>query len=128
MRRLYRLLIDFLVGSGTRHRRDWRRLWRYCRCGFRWRCPDSVEPIPMPYAPKVPPLSPAEYRAAVRASAPVVGTADSPPPPARIGARNARGPLWSGSAGRPQAGRGNALTFREAARARRAEKARSALP
>ncbi|MBF9128096.1 hypothetical protein I0C86_03680 [Plantactinospora sp. S1510] len=39
----------------ARHRRDWRRLWRYCRCGYRWRCPDSVELVPMPYLPTVPP-------------------------------------------------------------------------
>ncbi|WP_230393935.1 hypothetical protein [Plantactinospora alkalitolerans] len=41
-----------------RHRRDWHRLWRYCRCGFRWRCPDSVEPVPMPYPPPPVPLLP----------------------------------------------------------------------
>ncbi|WP_203856617.1 hypothetical protein [Plantactinospora mayteni] len=22
----------------VRHRRDWRRWWRYCRCGLCWRC------------------------------------------------------------------------------------------
>ncbi|MFC6019047.1 hypothetical protein ACFP2T_22905 [Plantactinospora solaniradicis] len=44
-----------------RHRRDWRRLWRYCRCGFRWRCPDSVELVPMPYLP--PPDPPLDTRA-----------------------------------------------------------------
>ncbi|GIG91245.1 hypothetical protein [Plantactinospora endophytica] len=45
MKRLLRLL------SGPRpyHRRDWRRFWRYCRCGWHWRCPDSVELVPMPY-------------------------------------------------------------------------------
>jgi hypothetical protein len=54
------------------HRRDWRRLWRYCRCGWRWRCPDSVELVPMPYPP--------------------------PPPPARDRMRNRR-PLWETRAG-----------------------------
>ncbi|MBE1488798.1 hypothetical protein [Plantactinospora soyae] len=28
----------------ARHRRDWRRLWRYCRCGYRWRCLDGQPP------------------------------------------------------------------------------------
>ncbi|GIG92222.1 hypothetical protein Pen02_71580 [Plantactinospora endophytica] len=51
------------------HRRDWRRFWRYCRCGYRWRCPDSVELVPMPYQPPPPPpLSRANYRAALRAA------------------------------------------------------------
>ncbi|MBE1484608.1 hypothetical protein [Plantactinospora soyae] len=125
MRRLYRLLIDFLVGTRLRHRRDWRRLWRYCRCGFRWRCPDSIELLPMPYAPKVPPLTPATYQAAVRASAPMVVTADSPPP-ARVRARNVRDPLWNSASGRHQIGRAGALTAGQAARAGRAEEARPA--
>ncbi|MFD0974523.1 hypothetical protein [Plantactinospora endophytica] len=54
---------------GTRHRRDWRRLWRYCRCGYRWRCPDSVELVPRPYEPTVPPLDRAAYRRAVQVTA-----------------------------------------------------------
>ena len=33
------------------HRRDWRRLWRYCRCGYRWRCPDSLSLVPVPWPP-----------------------------------------------------------------------------
>ncbi|MGI5215684.1 hypothetical protein [Plantactinospora sp. CA-290183] len=38
------------VPYAPRHRRDWRRLWRYCRCGHRWRCPDSrVPPTSPPY-------------------------------------------------------------------------------
>jgi hypothetical protein len=28
------------------HRRDWRRLWRYCRCGLRWPCLDRNSPAP----------------------------------------------------------------------------------
>ncbi|MGI5151064.1 hypothetical protein ACQEVC_32670 [Plantactinospora sp. CA-294935] len=64
------------------HRRDWRRLWRYCRCGYRWRCPDSVDLVPMPYAPTVPPLGrAAAYPEAVRVSA---------VPPARVRAGNQR--------------------------------------
>lgn len=112
MRRLYRLLIDFLVGPRVRHRRDWRRLWRYCRCGFRWRCPDSIELVPMPYAPKVPPLAPATYRATVRASTHGGVAADNPPPPARPRARNVRDPQRNSASGR----------------VRRAEEARAALP
>ncbi|GAA3771717.1 hypothetical protein GCM10022225_68730 [Plantactinospora mayteni] len=69
------------------HRRDWRRLWRYCRCGFRWRCPDSVELVPMPYQPPpTPPLSRADYRAAVRATASV----PAPPTTPRTRATNRR--------------------------------------
>ncbi|MEO3815639.1 hypothetical protein [Plantactinospora sp. B24E8] len=33
------------------HRRNWRRLWRYCWCGFRWACPDAVPVVPMPFDP-----------------------------------------------------------------------------
>lgn len=75
------------------HRRDWRRCWRYCRCGYRWRCPDSVHMVPMPYAPQAPPLTDADYRAALRAQAPVPVTPDAPPPPARPRASNSR-PGW----------------------------------
>jgi hypothetical protein len=128
MRKLHRLLIDFLVGPRMRHRRDWRRLWRYCRCGFRWRCPDSIELVPMPYAPEVPPLTPATYQAAVRASAPVVVAPDIPPPSARPRARKVRDPLWNSASGRYQIGRAAALTAGQAARVRRAEEARAALP
>ncbi|GIG86049.1 hypothetical protein Pen02_09850 [Plantactinospora endophytica] len=57
------------IGRGTKpyHRRNWRRLWRYCRCGLRWRCPDSVDLVPMPYAPVVPP-APGRLRAYNRRS------------------------------------------------------------
>ncbi|MEO3747177.1 hypothetical protein [Plantactinospora sp. B5E13] len=33
------------------HRRDWRRLWRYCWCGLRWTCPDVAPVVPMPFNP-----------------------------------------------------------------------------
>lgn len=76
------------------HRRDWRRLWLRCRCGFRWRCPDSIELVPMPYQPTVPPLDRATYRAAYRATvrelAPLLAAPDAPPPPARTRATNQR--------------------------------------
>lgn len=49
------------------HRRDWRRLWRYCRCGYRWRCPDSYWLVPAPWPP--PHLRTSEV------------TPDEPPPP-----------------------------------------------
>lgn len=29
------------------HRPEWRRLWRYCRCGLRWPCPDRHYPGPV---------------------------------------------------------------------------------
>ncbi|MBF9132407.1 hypothetical protein I0C86_26160 [Plantactinospora sp. S1510] len=121
MRRLYR----YLAGPRPHHRRNWRRLWRYCRCGFRWRCPDSIELVPMPYAPKVPPLTPATYRAAVRTPAPMAEKADGPPP-ARVRARNVRSPLWNSASGRHQTGRAGALAAGQAARVRRAEEARPA--
>ncbi|MFY1669069.1 hypothetical protein ACN27G_03790 [Plantactinospora sp. WMMB334] len=57
--------------KGKRHRRDWRRLWRYCRCGHRWRCPDSATLVPTPYQPFVRPMTEEEYRAGLRASSPV---------------------------------------------------------
>lgn len=70
------------------HRRDWRRLWLRCRCGYRWRCPDSVELVPRPYEPVVPPLDRATYRAVVRTSAPSIVGPDALPPPARRRATN----------------------------------------
>jgi hypothetical protein len=73
------------------HRRNWRRLWRYCRCGYRWRCPDSVELVPMPYQPPpAPPLSRMEYRTAVRAATFAPARTDGPPPPSRTRATNRR--------------------------------------
>ncbi|WP_422770902.1 hypothetical protein ACN28C_30305 [Plantactinospora sp. WMMC1484] len=57
--------------KGKRQRRDWRRLWRYCRCGHRWRCPDSATLVPTPYQPFVRPMTEEEYRAGLRASSPV---------------------------------------------------------
>ncbi|MEE6309662.1 hypothetical protein V1634_22780 [Plantactinospora veratri] len=42
------------------HRRDWRRLWRYCRCGHPWGClgtlpptvPEAEPPMPVPPSPR----------------------------------------------------------------------------
>ncbi|MGX7672760.1 hypothetical protein [Plantactinospora sp. DSM 117369] len=72
------------------HRRDWRQLWRYCRCGYRWRCPDSVDLVPVPYAPTVPPLDRAAYPETDLVSA---------VPPARVRAGNQRSA--GGRAGTP---------------------------
>ncbi|MBF9131098.1 hypothetical protein I0C86_19345 [Plantactinospora sp. S1510] len=41
-----------------RHRRAWWRLWRYCRCGHRWRCPYSDGLVPAPWRPPAPPYRP----------------------------------------------------------------------
>jgi len=74
------------------HRRDWRRLWRYCRCGWPWRCPDSAEMIPAPYRP-LPPLPPVELTESERAEIRSL-TPDTPPPSARSRADNRR-PAWN---------------------------------
>ncbi|MEQ4301200.1 hypothetical protein ABNF97_07390 [Plantactinospora sp. B6F1] len=114
------------LGRGPKpyHRRDWRRLWRYCRCGWRWRCPDSVELVPMPYQPPPPPpLSRAEYRAAVRAKAFVSPIVDAPPP-ARDRMRNRR-PAWDTRVGthpRLLNGRAGSLTRAGEYRARHGER------
>ncbi|MDG4784828.1 hypothetical protein O7626_02580 [Micromonospora sp. WMMD1102] len=110
-----------MFGRGTkknRHRRDWRRLWRYCRCGFRWRCPDSVDPVPMPYAPTVPPLTGTAYRTARRGAATPTAQPDAPPSPARFRAVN-RGPGLDAPTRSFQAnGRPGALTPAQTARSR----------
>ncbi|MEQ4305162.1 hypothetical protein ABNF97_27910 [Plantactinospora sp. B6F1] len=101
-----------------RHRRDWRRLWRYCRCGWRWRCPDSVELVPMPYPPPqgsgraaVVPPDPPPPAGALAAGRPP----DPPPPPPRVRtpdaprtrgrAANSRFPLRNSPTRSPEAGR-----------------------
>jgi hypothetical protein len=81
------------VPLAVRHRRDWRRWWRYCTCGQRWRCPDKgraviVEP---PY-PMVPPNAPV----IAEVEAPPVPP-EAPPPTARQPHSNA-GPGWTGQA------------------------------
>lgn len=73
------------------HRRDWHRLWRHRRYGFRWRCPDSVELVPMPYQPPPPPPLPrAGYRATIRATASVPARTNTP----RTRATNRRRHGW----------------------------------
>ncbi|MEQ4300673.1 hypothetical protein ABNF97_04640 [Plantactinospora sp. B6F1] len=69
-----------------RHRRAWWRLWRYCRCGQRWRCPEPAGVLPAPYRPPAPP---------VRAL-----TLDAPPAPTRPRATNRR-PGWDTPTHRP---------------------------
>ncbi|MBE1486815.1 hypothetical protein H4W31_002453 [Plantactinospora soyae] len=54
--------MSWLRHTPERHRRDWRRLWRYCRCGLRWGCPDweavaALAPIPPP-SPQARPADP----------------------------------------------------------------------
>ncbi|MDG4827698.1 hypothetical protein O7627_00065 [Solwaraspora sp. WMMD1047] len=72
------------------HRRDWRRLWRYCRCGYRWRCPQRhlvSRPAPVPGPTPAPGLVPV----------PVAVVEPTPEPayssPARVRPVN-RGPLY----------------------------------
>ncbi|MBE1491189.1 hypothetical protein [Plantactinospora soyae] len=108
------------------HRRYWRYLWRYCRCGYRWRCPDSVERVPMPYEPTVPPLDRPAHQKIVRAAAPVPTRPealaplvpvmpDAPVPPGRIRPTNRRTGAYS-------SGRNALLTSAPANRARHAER------
>ena len=89
-----------------RHRRDWRRLWRYCRCGFRWRCPDDVDLIPMPYPPPDP--LPGQVREV---------TPDPAPPPPRARPMN-RGTGWNAPTGSHLTSRAGRLTPAQAARSR----------
>ncbi|MEO3816090.1 hypothetical protein [Plantactinospora sp. B24E8] len=98
-----------------RHRRYWRRLWLYCWCGFRWKCPDAVPTVPMPFdpdpntpGPAVPVWSP------TTAPMPAVVlphvTPDAPPPLAQPRAVN-QGPGWNGPTGfGHRAGRPGRLT------------------
>jgi hypothetical protein len=105
--------------KGQRHRRDWRRLWRYCRCGYRWRCPDSTKLVPLPYGPFVRPMTDEEYRAGFLASSPVPKvvhytpgaspevTRGAPPPSPRSRATNRRAdPAWNGNTGHHVGGSG----------------------
>ncbi|MDG4791663.1 hypothetical protein O7626_38210 [Micromonospora sp. WMMD1102] len=88
MLRLLRLLRLAGRATANRHRRDWRRLWRYCRCGLRWRCPDRlvstpltppstplvpVAPPPTPLAPVAPPSMPVAPVPPVRVRRPQAG-------------------------------------------------------
>ncbi|MEO3925527.1 hypothetical protein ABGB07_16900 [Micromonosporaceae bacterium B7E4] len=87
-------LLRYLTGPLPYHRRDWRRLWRYCRCGWRWRCPDSVELVPTPCQPP-PPVELTEVeRAEIRtlSATPPPATAKASPPPA-----HARAQGWAGN-------------------------------
>lgn len=90
-----------------RHRRDWRRWWRYCRCGLRWRCPDLVGTTPMPFPPTV-----AEQPAIGRVKMPNALRAFPTPWP-----RNER-PWWNSPSGIHQIGRAGRLTPAQAHRAR----------
>ncbi|MEO3746583.1 hypothetical protein [Plantactinospora sp. B5E13] len=106
-----------------RHRRAWWRLWRYCRCGLRWPCPDSIEHVPMPYQPPpVLPLTRREYRAAVRANSHVelteqeraeirALTPDAPPPASWSRPTNDRAGWDAGS--QPYLTNGRPNTFRQ---------------
>ncbi|MBF9133061.1 hypothetical protein I0C86_29475 [Plantactinospora sp. S1510] len=89
-------LLRRLTGPRPYHRRNWRQLWRYCRCGWRWRCPDSIELVPAPYRPPPPPRLTETERAEIRAlsaTQPSV-TPDPPPPPSTRVRVNNRGPEW----------------------------------
>ncbi|GAB3982891.1 hypothetical protein GCM10027615_66660 [Plantactinospora veratri] len=94
------------------HRRDWRRLWLYCRCGHRWACPDSLKRIPLPFGPPLRPMTEAEYRAGMKAFSPKVTRSEpiGPPPPGSRWARHGRDPLWNSPAGPHRIGRTGAPT------------------
>ncbi|WP_159079215.1 hypothetical protein [Plantactinospora sp. BC1] len=84
-------LLRHLTGPRPHHRRDWRRLWRYCRCGWRWRCPDSIEVILAPYQPPPPVKLTEVERAEIRTlSATPPSDAPGAAPPARARAKNRR--------------------------------------
>ncbi|MDW5329866.1 hypothetical protein [Plantactinospora sp. KLBMP9567] len=76
----------------------------------------------MPYAPMVPPLTSAAYRAVLRARTPVPSGRDALPSPVRFRANNRR-PTWDAPT-RPYLGNGRAgaLTPAQAARARHGER------
>ncbi|GAA3753837.1 hypothetical protein GCM10022225_43240 [Plantactinospora mayteni] len=76
----------------------------------------------MPYAPTVPPLTGAAYRAALRTEAPVRSGPDALPSPARFRANNRR-PAWDApTRSHLGNGRAGALTPGQAARARHGER------
>jgi len=76
----------------------------------------------MPYAPTVPPLTGAAYRAALRTEARVPLAPDAPLPPARFRAYNRR-PDWDAPTRSYLGnGRAGALTPAQAARARCADR------
>ncbi|GAA3751032.1 hypothetical protein GCM10022225_39260 [Plantactinospora mayteni] len=122
-------LLRHLAGPLPYHRRDWRRLWRYCRCGWRWRCPDAVELVPTPYQPPPPveltEVERAEIRCLSATPPPVTPKAQPPatpeasPPPARGRASNRR-PEWDAPTRSHLAnGRAGGLTPAQEYRARR---------
>ena len=84
--------------------------------GYRWRCPDSVELVPMPYTPGAPPLD----QAAQQAAAPNP-TPDQPPAARTWSTNRRRG--WTTPTRSAQGNRrtGNPTTIR-------AERARDAVP
>ncbi|MGI5213986.1 hypothetical protein [Plantactinospora sp. CA-290183] len=107
------------------HHRDWRRFWRYCRCGLRWRCPDRIGPgapalgVPPRPAPVLPrpaavPVGPPPAPPGGVPARPAVPR-DVPPPPAGARQRN-RGPAWNAPTGSHLVGRAGRLTPAQAHR------------
>lgn len=96
------------------HRRDWRRFWRYCRCGLRWACPDRFTPEPPPLGvlpapatvPTVPPPAPPPPDAIP--ARPVI-TPDPTPVPTGARRPNQR-PAWTAPTRSHLIGRAGRLT------------------
>ncbi|MGI5213776.1 hypothetical protein [Plantactinospora sp. CA-290183] len=51
--------MSWLRRTPERHGPDWRRLWRYCRCGEPWGCRDQRRPA----TPALPPVATVRGRA-----------------------------------------------------------------
>ncbi|MFY1669906.1 hypothetical protein ACN27G_08080 [Plantactinospora sp. WMMB334] len=110
-----------------RHRRAWWRLWRYCRCGHRWVCPDAIERVPMPCRPPAPLVhrdcwdNPRSIELTEEEATEVRALSDpTPPPPPQV--RNRR-PGWDApTRSQPRNGRPGTLTPAQQHRARHTER------
>lgn len=113
------------IRFAPRHRRDWRRLWRYCRCGLRWPCPDRfASDLASAYLPPAPAAVPAGPRPSPPAgetmprAGSTTGAERSPrrPQPAGAPLRN-QSAGWNAPTGSHLVGRAGRLTPAQAQRA-----------
>lgn len=114
------------------HRRDWRKLWRRCRCGHRWVCPDFRKRIPPPFRPFAA-MTDEEYRAGMEQSSPVPRVEYRSPavltpedPYWTRNGRNGKDPLRNFPSGRHQVGQAGALTAARTLRGRDGERSSQA--